>query len=466
MKNLFKTLFCTLTVALLFTSCQDDAVNELMPEALNSGSDLTRVLTAIASNDSISYTPIDSTTCFRIQLPATVVANGQQIIVSDTTDYTTVENIFAQSGEDLDSLEYVYPVTIKYTDGTEVVLTAQTQYNALIAACNTNVGTISADCVAINYPVRVLGYDNTMQFQNTYQLNNNAQLYTLLIGLSANNYYTINYPVSLTVSGNQVITVNSNTELQQAIYAAIANCQNTTGPITEVPNNFCIPDTLRSRLAHAYSFSGTTVTNDSVYDVIGSMHLRKSYVSAAADRNGNANSAISFINNPDAYLVATNNVGLGSLNSMSVSMWYKADIEHYSSYRLLLGRRGDGRFRCPDTYGNWSITLGDNGKAVFGYNNSVWENNFTLTDTPVWKHLVATLDKGGQVIAIYINGELQETKTGIADCGAAGNPLVTETGDFHIGEGFGGVIDDVAIFGSVLTPQDVTLLYHSAPCTQ
>lgn len=465
MKNFFKTFFCTIAVALLFASCQDDAVNDIVPEALNSGSDLTRVLTAIASNDSISYTAIDSTTCFRIKLPATVMANGQQIIVTDTTDYAAVQAVFTQSSEDRDSLSYIYPVTIVYPNGTEIVLTTQSQYNAVVTACNTNVGAISSDCIAVNYPVTVFGYNSTMQLQNTYQLNNNAQLYVLLINLGTNNSYSIHYPVSLTVGGNQVIAVNSNAELQQAIYTAIATCQNTTGPVTEVPNNFCIPDTLRSRLAHAYSFSATTVTNDSVYDVIGSMHLRRSSVTTAADRNGNANSALSFINNNDAYLMATNNVDFGSLNSMSVSLWYKADVEYFNSNRLLLGR-DNSRVRCPDTYGEWSIMLGDNGKAVFGYNNSVWENDFILTDTPVWKHLVATLDKGGQVIAIYINGQLQETKTGIANCGTGGTQLVTESGAFYIGEGFGGVIDDVAIFASVLTPQDVMLLYQSAPCSQ
>ena len=465
MKNFFKTLFCTIAAALLFTSCQDDAVNDIVPEALNSGSDLTRVLTAIASNDSISYTAIDSTTCFRIKLPATVVANGQRIIVADTTDYATVDAVFTQSSEDRDSLRYVYPVTIVYPNGTEVVLTSQSHYSTLAAACNTNIADIHSDCIAINYPVTVFGYNSTMQLQNTYQLNNNAQLYVLLINLGTNNYYSINYPVSLTVGGNQVITVNSNAELQQTIYAAIATCQNAPGPVTEVPNNFCVPDTLRSRLVHAYSFSATTVTNDSVYDVIGSMHLRRSYVSTAADRNGNANSALNFIDNNDAYLVATNNVDFGSLNNMSVSLWYKADVDHFNSNRLLLGR-GNNRFRCPDTYGDWSIRLYDNDRAVFGYNNSVWENDFAPTGTPVWKHLVATLDKGGQVMSIYINGQLQETKTGIGNCSPGGTQLVTESGAFYIGEGFGGVIDDVAIFGSVLTPQDVMLLYQSAPCSQ
>jgi len=465
MKNFFKTLFCTIAFAVLFTSCQDDTVNDIVPEALNSTSDLTRVLSAIASNDSISYTAIDSTTCFRIKLPATVVANGQQIVVADTTDYTTVDAVFTQSSEDRDSLRYVYPVTVVYPDGTEVVLTSQSQYNALLTACNTNVGTISSDCIAINYPVTVFGYNSSMQLQNTYQLNNNSQLYVLLINLGTNNYYGINYPVSLTVGGNQVITVNSNAELQQAIYAAIATCQNTTGPVTEVPTNFCISDTLRSQLVYAYSFSSATVTNDSVYDAMGTMHLRKSNVTTAADRNGNANCAIKFQGNPDSYLIGTNTAGFGSLNNMSVSLWYKAEGES-NSYQLLLGR-DNSRMRCPDTYGDWSILLNDGGRAVFGYNNSVWENNFTPTGTPVWKHLVVTLAKGGQqVMSIYINGQLQETKTGIADCGAAGNQLVTESGAFYIGEGFNGVIDDVAIFRSVLTAQDIMLLYQSVPCCQ
>lgn len=84
--------------------------------------------------------------------------------------------------------------------------------------------TIDNNCIAIQYPVTVFGYNSSLQMENTYVIKTNAELYAMLQNLSAKQYYSINYPVSLTIAGQSTVSVNSNVALRTAINTALANC--------------------------------------------------------------------------------------------------------------------------------------------------------------------------------------------------------------------------------------------------
>ncbi|MBL7775363.1 MAG: LamG domain-containing protein [Saprospiraceae bacterium] len=195
----------------------------------------------------------------------------------------------------------------------------------------------------------------------------------------------------------------------------------------------------------------------------------------AADRAGNANCAYRFSNRPTAteFLTTTQTAFLNGIKAFSVSLWYQpADSSRESGdYEVLLGR-GTGA-HCPDRYGEWSVSLYDCRRAVFGHNNSVWANLVTPQTpdslcykeikalTGVWHHVVAVYNNN--TYKIYFNGVLQATETGAADCSSNGH-VAQDLGDLFLGTFYTGSIDDVLIYNRELSDQEVGALFNAAPC--
>lgn len=83
---------------------------------------------------------------------------------------------------------------------------------------------IDNNCIAIQYPITIFGYNSSLQMENTYVVKTNAELYAMLQNLSAKQYYSINYPLNLIVAAQVTISVNDNAHLRDAITTAVAKC--------------------------------------------------------------------------------------------------------------------------------------------------------------------------------------------------------------------------------------------------
>lgn len=217
-----------LLIAALFVlsciSCQSESAVEDTSGALGPNSQLTAVLYDIAATAHDPGYVIDSTHCFNIKLPFTVKINGEELHLASENDYAIAENLLPDNAVAVNTLEYVFPVTVEYTlGGSQVRVNSMADYNALRQSCESNVNYLSPDCFSVNYPLTVLGYNSSFQVQRTYVLTDNEGLYNFLSILGAGEYYAINYPVTVYVGG-QPLTVVNNTQLQQAITSARGIC--------------------------------------------------------------------------------------------------------------------------------------------------------------------------------------------------------------------------------------------------
>jgi hypothetical protein len=230
----------------------------------------------------------------------------------------------------------------------------------------------------------------------------------------------------------------------------------------------CLPDNLQNGLIASYTFAG-----GSLQDGTGSAHLTASSAQPAADRQGNLDCAYSFAGSGNSYLISQDTGFLNNLTTLSVSFWYQPQGNQVD-YELLLGR-GEG-MHCPDSYGEWSVGLYDCRRAVFGHGNSVWDDMITDMSegcageedarTNVWHHVTVTCVKATNEIKIYHNGILQDSATGMADCGMGGTPTVDDIGNLMIGKYFSGKIDDIVIYNRVLTQAEISQLHQLAPCCE
>ncbi|MDR6967833.1 hypothetical protein J2X31_001847 [Flavobacterium arsenatis] len=263
-------------VSVLFASCQNEEseIVQNQEETLTAAAPLTNLLSRVAMSDATSDNIIDSTDCFKVKLPVEVLVNNQPVFVSSEEDFAAVEAIFNQYGNDNDCVKFLFPITIIYPDYSEVTVNSQEQFDVLANGCTaTGPGPVfdaPVSCFNLVYPITISGYASAVQQAQTYTINSDQELFLFLASLSATEYYAINYPVSAVNEAGETITINSNSECQQAIAQAINFCyeiedfcQGSDVAFTTLFDSLAnvegvMEGTVWSAVTHEYTFSKST----------------------------------------------------------------------------------------------------------------------------------------------------------------------------------------------------------------
>lgn len=297
---------------------------------------------------------------------------------------------------------------------------------------------VSTECVAINYPVTVFGYNSSFQVENTYILNSNNELYTLLSNFSDNQYYAVDYPVTLTINGQNQITANSNSELFDALGNAIEACE----PVDECDNPAVLTDGLIVYMPFSNTFD----------DLKGAAVTSSSSISFVEDRNGNANCAVSFQGNQEFLQVQSTAVNaLVDGDKFSISLWFKVQNTAIGNLEYLYkkGAGNDGFY----------VGLYDMNTPLFGtsdYNlwDDPWNGNSELwEDTENWHHLVITLGDDN-ILKLYRDGDMQNSSD------FSGTSISADAMDYFLGQWFEGYLDDLRVYNRSLSEAEVQTLYN------
>lgn len=173
--------------------------------------------------------------------------------------------------------------------------------------------------------------------------------------------------------------------------------------------------------------------------------------------------------NTNKYLNTSNTLGIASNTPQTYSCWAKvttqpgANITTYILNQAENTGKTQAQIGYKDSSGTKQVFFAH---AINGVAGNAITINQTLT-TGVWYHLAYTYD-GGTSAKAYINGILVGTLT---TSGTTGNSNVGTPG-FLIGvDGnsltnfFSGLVDDVAVFTVVLTPQQIAEIYNTDATT-
>ncbi|HIB48805.1 MAG TPA: hypothetical protein EYN07_09630 [Flavobacteriaceae bacterium] len=107
-----------------------------------------------------------------------------------------------------------------------------------------------ANCIEFNYSFTVFIFDVDMNFSEAVAVFNNGDMSALLNGLEPNESISLNYPIAGTLDNGELIEIETNEELKQAIAACSKEkkrrrCNNTlidcvwkVNPISGSPNDF------------------------------------------------------------------------------------------------------------------------------------------------------------------------------------------------------------------------------------
>ncbi|WP_452232528.1 hypothetical protein [Lacinutrix sp. MEBiC02595] len=233
MKNL-KLITSILCIALFsLLSCQDEIDNENgeNPNTNSADSQTADNLTRTSMFDGSFDDFLDGVSCSSILLPVTATINGTSITILNEVDYTQVLNILGQFNTDEDTVVLQFPLTVSLSNYTEVVVTSQGEYDALVDACEAAeaAGEAAISCLDIEFPITVLTYSLSLEQTGSVVLESEQQLYAYMNGFSDDELFSISYPIDLTFTNGTSTTVSSDSELQ----ASINDCVNEAGIIED-----------------------------------------------------------------------------------------------------------------------------------------------------------------------------------------------------------------------------------------
>jgi len=205
---------------------------------------------------------------------------------------------------------------------------------------------------------------------------------------------------------------------------------------------------------------------------ISPTNASESGVSAADDLSGNGNDGL--VGGTASVISDTSNGGVQAFDFDGGT----GDVEVYSPSLTSLGTdyslscwvkiasnsHADPLIQLTDPSGNYRVmylTQHSDGNVYFGHNEGAGFN-YINTSVPMagsWVHLATTYDNASEVGTIYVNGYVAQT-------GSIPRPLNNGGGTFFIGSkqygtslGFmEGQMDDVRVYESLLTPDEVTHL--------
>lgn len=239
MKNLKLLTAILITSILSFTSCQDeiDVENGQNPNTNSSTSPTANNLERSSMYDGSFDDFLDGISCSSILLPVTATINNIEVTLINESDYQLVLNILGLLTNDDDSIELQFPLTVKLSNYTEVQVANQSEYDALIAACEEAEDNAedAISCIDIDFPITILTYSLNVEQTGRVVIETEQQLYTYMNNFGDDELFAIDYPITATLNGDSstVIEISSDLDLQ----ARITECLGTEDTEEEAEEN-------------------------------------------------------------------------------------------------------------------------------------------------------------------------------------------------------------------------------------
>lgn len=220
-------------LSILFFSCQKEE-NEVIQDPtqnLNKTSPLVNLLSRVSQNATSQDNVLDGSSCFSVQLPVTVIVNGDNVVVATEADYQTVQDAIDAFSDDDDIVNFVYPITVQYQNFSTQVINNADALDDVLDDCEEDDDDDfdEIDCITLNYPVVLNIYDSNNQLASTLTITNDVQFYNFIENLDDNEFVAINYPISLVDSNGNNVVINSNNQLEEIIEESIDDCDDNSG---------------------------------------------------------------------------------------------------------------------------------------------------------------------------------------------------------------------------------------------
>ena len=229
MKKYFKYAMYVslLTIALSFTACQDEIEeinNGEEPTAITANSSTADLIQRTSSNDGSCDNIVDGTSCYEINFPYTVEVNGITLTIDSEEDIEQIEAIFDSVEDDENLLDIIFPVTITAGDFSEITINGFDELRSLAADCKEDGEDDDIECIDFVYPMTLFTFNVNLEQTSTVEVASDRELRLFFKDLGDDNLISFDFPVTLKLSDETTIVVESNEELAIAIENAKDDC--------------------------------------------------------------------------------------------------------------------------------------------------------------------------------------------------------------------------------------------------
>ena len=221
MKTIKLLTTLALTVILGFTACQSEENTELgtNPNANSSTSPTATNFERASMNDGSEDDFLDGSACTELLFPLSATINGKNITLLSKLDFSAALNILGEFNDDDDTVAFNFPINVRLSNYTEVVVNSQSELDALKSDCESAEaqGKDAISCIDFKFPITMLTYNINLEQTGSVVIQSEKQLYTFITDLNSDKLFTVNYPISATLSNGTEIQINSDAELQDSI---------------------------------------------------------------------------------------------------------------------------------------------------------------------------------------------------------------------------------------------------------
>ncbi|MDV7186608.1 hypothetical protein R3X25_04885 [Lutibacter sp. TH_r2] len=219
--SLIAKKYVSYLILLLVIGCQQEIdINEgTNPNTNSNNSETTNYYKRVGMYDGSFDDLIDNASCFSVELPVSLKANGIALTIEEINDYQLVETIFNQSSIDDDTIGFNFPITIFNYDYTQSTITNQEKLDDLTTNCGqlitSNLSAIT--CVDLVYPIKISLFNIGNDQASIITIINDQELYGFTSSLSNNEVYSINYPINVLVNNTDSIEIIDDSEFKSII---------------------------------------------------------------------------------------------------------------------------------------------------------------------------------------------------------------------------------------------------------
>ncbi len=168
-------------------------------QTLKANSTVANLLQRIALKDGSPDNLIDGASCFSLKLPVTVEVDGLEVIIDQTEDYATLEELLDNAVDGFAEIQF--PVTLINPDFSETTIATSEEFNTKRAECPMgDAQDLDIECVDIQYPFNVSLFNTVTELTTTTTIGHDEALYGFIAALNEDDVVEIQFPVVLLLS--------------------------------------------------------------------------------------------------------------------------------------------------------------------------------------------------------------------------------------------------------------------------
>ncbi|WP_378176931.1 hypothetical protein [Aquimarina sp. SS2-1] len=231
MKTQINSLLLCLTISMfvLTSSCRtelDEEIGAPQDRTLAANSKVADLMLKTAMNDGSGDNILDGTSCFDVALPVMLNVNGIDITIDSEDDFVLIEDIFDEFENDIDNLEFIFPITIIFSDFSEMIIENENQLETFIEDCEEDEEDEDDDieCIDFQYPFSVSVFNENSELLETITFTSDQELYNFIEDLDEDDIVNIGFPITVILSDGSEILINSLDDLEETIEDSIDDC--------------------------------------------------------------------------------------------------------------------------------------------------------------------------------------------------------------------------------------------------